>query len=153
MLRNRRRMSRRGFTLVEILLVVIILAMLAAFIVPNVFSQQEQANIDMAQTAVNGIEKQLTAYRQRANQYPTTEQGLKALVEKPEGENAPKKWVQLYEEVPTDPWDNEIQYEFPGEHNGEKKPDIWSMGPDGESGTEDDIGNWSTDEEESSGEI
>lgn len=136
------RRRRGGFTLVEILLVVVILAMLAAFIVPNLFSFQEQAQGDMAKTQVKRLDDLIKQYRVTTKQYPSSEQGLKALVEKPEGEDAPKKWVQVIEEIPLDPWDNEYKYEFPGEHNGEKKPDIWSMGPDGQSGTDDDVGNW-----------
>jgi general secretion pathway protein G len=138
-LKNR---ARSGFTLVEILLVVVILAMIAAFAVPSLLGTQEQAQIDLASSSVKDFERHLKLYRLNNGAYPSSEQGLKALVEKPEGEPVPKKWSAILEELSPDPWGNEFKYSFPGEKNGEKKPDIWSTGPDGQDGTEDDIGNW-----------
>lgn len=140
-----RRSSRGGFTLVEILLVVVILAMIAAFTVPNLLDTQQGASIDMTKNQVKELDKYLKLYRTQNNTYPSTEQGLKALVEKPEGDPSPRKWGQIIEELPMDPWGNEYKYAFPGEHNGEKKPDIWSNGPDMQEGTEDDIGNWASE--------
>jgi general secretion pathway protein G len=144
--------QRRGFTLVEILLVVVILAMIAAFAVPSLLGTQEQAQIDLASSSVKNLDRMFKLYRQSNNAYPSTEQGLKALVEKPEGEPVPKKWVALLEELAPDPWGHEFKYAFPGEHNGEKKPDIWSVGPDGQEGTDDDIGNWAKEGGDDEGE-
>jgi len=140
-----RRSSRRGFTLVEILLVVVILAMIAAFTVPNLLDTQQGASIDMTKNQIKELDKYLKLYRTQNNNYPSGDQGLKALVEKPEGDPVPRKWGQIIEELPVDPWGGEYKYAFPGEHNGEKKPDIWSNGPDGQEGTEDDIGNWASE--------
>jgi general secretion pathway protein G len=134
--------ARRGFTLVEILLVVVILAMIAAFAVPSLLGTQEQAQKDLASSSVKDFERHLKLYRLNNGAYPSSEQGLKSLVEKPEGEPVPKKWSAILEELSPDPWGNEYKYAFPGEKNGEKKPDIWSTGPDGQDGTDDDIGNW-----------
>lgn len=134
--------SRRGFTLVEILLVVVILAMIAAFTIPNVLGTQEQASIDGAKIQVKQFENLFKQYRLNNGAYPSTEQGLKALVEKPEGEPEPRKWIMLLEELPLDPWGNDYKYAYPGDHNAEKKPDIWSAGPDSQDGTDDDVGNW-----------
>lgn len=148
-----RKPARRGFTLIEILLVVAILAMLAAFAIPMMFGTQEQASVDICKSSIKNVEQQLNVYRTQNGQFPTTDQGLKALVEKPEEEPIPKKWSQLFEEVPQDPWKHELKYAFPGEHNKEKKPDVWSVGADGQDGTADDIGNWTDEskEDESSG--
>ena len=143
------RSTRRGFTLVEILLVVVILAMIAAFTVPNLLGTQEQVSIDSAKIQIKELDKYLKLYRTQNNSYPSTEQGLKALVEKPEGDPVPKKWGQIVDELPVDAWGNEYKYAFPGEHNGEKKPDLWSNGPDMQEGTDDDIGNWATEGGES----
>jgi general secretion pathway protein G len=139
--------SRRGFTLVEILLVVVIIAMLAALAIPNLMGVQEQASIDSAKNQISGFENQLKLYRTQNGSYPSTEQGLKALVEEPEGDPKPKKWVQLLDDIPVDPWGNPYKYAFPGDHNGEKRPDIASPGPDGQEDTDDDVGNWSKEED------
>jgi general secretion pathway protein G len=143
--RKFKRLARRGFTLVEILLVVVILAMLAAFSVPFLLGQSEETKIQLASSQVKTFERDLDRYQLNCGAYPTTEQGLAALVEEPQEEPVPKKWVQTIAELPLDPWGNEYQYAYPGEHNGKKKPDVWSFGPDGEDGTEDDIGNWKAD--------
>ena len=143
----------RGFTLLELLLVVGILVMLVAFALPSFLGTQEQAQKDAVMSQIGIFEKTLKLYRSTTNTYPTTDQGLKALVEKPEEEPVPKRWTGPYmEEVDgLDPWGNPYQYAYPGEHNEEKKPDIWSVGPDGEDGTEDDLGNWKVEGEEEEG--
>lgn len=152
----RKQRARRGFTLVEILLVVVIIAMLAAIVGPQIFSQSESSKTKIVSTQIKNFEQALDRYALESGRYPTTEQGLAALVEKPE-QDPPRKWVQQMEEIPLDPWDNEYQYAYPSTHRPESsdkgkskgKPDVWSMGPDGQDDTEDDIGNWTVDSEES----
>lgn len=143
-LANRARRARAGFTLLELLLVVGILVMLAAFALPTFMGTQKQAQADAAASQIDLFEKQLLLYQSQNNVFPTTEQGLRALLEKPEDEPVPAKWAGPYlsDENLADPWGSEYQFAFPGEHNGDKKPDIWSFGPDREDGTDDDIGNW-----------
>lgn len=98
----------------------------------------------VAAAQINAINTALDQYRLDSLSYPSTEDGLKALVKKPDNETAAKNWNGPYlKELPTDPWGNAFQYAFPGSKNGEAtKPDIWSRGPDGKDETEDDIGNW-----------
>jgi general secretion pathway protein G len=90
---------------------------------------------------IQNIMTQLQLYEARNMRSPTTEQGLKALVEKPSTEPLPEKWTQLLEAVPKDPWGQEYKYRYPAQKS--KKPyDVYSAGKDGADGTEDDIGNW-----------
>lgn len=142
--------ARAGFTLLELLLVVGILVMLAAFALPSFMGTQKQAQVDLARSQINTFEKTLSLYQSQNNMFPTTDQGLLALIEEPEDDPVPTSWAGPYldaDEVMTDPWGSEYQYAFPGEHNGDRKPDIWSMGPDREDGTDDDIGNWKQEDE------
>ena len=93
---------------------------------------------------ISMLKTMLGFYEKEYGSLPTSDQGLKALAEKPTGENAPKNWVKLMKVVPVDPWDSEYQYLRTPENDGRSSSpyDIWSNGPDGESGTADDIGNW-----------
>jgi general secretion pathway protein G len=142
---RRRQPNRKGFTLLELLLVVGILVMLAAFALPSFLGTQEQAQKDAAIFQIDTFDKALKLYRTHNSMFPTTDQGLTALREKPRDEPIPKRWVEyLDEDLPLDPWGNDYQYAYPGEHN-KKRPDIWSTGPDGEEGTDDDIGNWKSE--------
>lgn len=150
------RRRRSGFTLFEVLLVIAILALLAAFVVPEFLNIQNQAEIDLAKTAVGrtgAIAKQLKFYRIAMGKYPEGEEGLRNLIERPEEdedlEEGKSKWAGPYiedAESLKDPWGNEYNYRFPGENNDEDSYDLWSWGPDGEDGTDDDIVNWKTDE-------
>jgi len=150
MSRNR----REGFTLLEVLMVIAILGLLAMLVVPNVMGRGEKAKIDMAKATVaksGPIAQALKMYRMDVGTYPSTEEGLQALVERPDSipEDSDKWGPEPYIEDPEtlkDPWGNEYQYRYPGEFN-EKGYDLWSLGPDGEDGTEDDIGNWKKEEE------
>ncbi len=130
-----------GFTLIEIVIVLTIISILAAGSIYML-----KGNVDVAkETRVDGdlqnIMTQLQLYEARNMRAPTTEQGIKALVEKPTTEPLPEKWTALLEAVPKDPWGQEYKYRFPAQKS--KKPyDVWSVGKDGADGTEDDIGNW-----------
>jgi len=137
--------------LFEVLLVIAILALLAAFVLPQLLGRGEQAKIDMARAAVGRtgpIAKQLDIYRLDVGRYPEGEDGLKKLCEKPEDEEEAKKWKGPYLDASSlkDPWGEEYKYRFPGETRPEVY-DLWSMGPDKQDGTEDDIKSWATDEE------
>ncbi len=146
---SRQRRRRSGFTLVEILIVVAILAVLAAAVVPRLMQQGDEARIKIAETMVGrsgDIAGALKLYRLHSGKYPETEEGLEALFRRPSDiEEDSKKWIGPYlegspEEL-VDPWDNELVYECPGKYN-EDGYDLSSKGPDGEEDTEDDIKNW-----------
>jgi general secretion pathway protein G len=144
--------KRRGFTLFEVLLVIAILALLAAFVLPRFIGIGDQAKIDTAKAAIGRtgpIAKQLEIYRLHMGKYPEGEEGLKKLLQKPDDEAEAKNWKGPYLEGEgsiKDPWSNEYKYRFPGETNPESF-DLWSTGPDGQDGTEDDVKSWRTDEE------
>lgn len=136
---------RSAFTLLEVMIVVAIIVMLAAFAVPNLIGMQDKAKIDTTKAQVKSFEQAVKAYKVRVGDYPGGE-GLSALVNGPG--NGAEAWTPLMsnEDVnAVDPWGNRFQYSFPGSRNpfGAGAPDIWSNGPDKQSGTADDIGNWS----------
>ncbi len=134
----RRRAS--GFTLIEVLVVVVILSILAAVVVPNIMGKPEEARIVKAKQDIRAMESALNIYRLDNFQYPTTDQGLESLVEKPTGAPEPKNWKDggYVKRLPKDPWGNDYQYLSPGQHGD---MDIYSLGPD-QQPSEDDIGNW-----------
>lgn len=136
-----------GFTLIEIMVVIVILGILAAIVAPNIIGRVEQARITRAKTDIQTIEAALKMYRIDNSRYPTTEQGLEALVRKPAGTNLPKYTPGGYlERLRVDPWNSPYQYLYPGQ-NG--RVDIYSFGADGLPGGADgdaDIGNWNLDE-------
>jgi len=138
--RNRR---RGGFTLVEMLVVLGILVLLASMVLPRILSRQKSANVDIAKTQIHGgLKEALDLYHADCKDYPSTEEGLYALMECPPDLLDPALWKGPYltGAVPKDPWGNEYQYEYsPGV---DLDPRIWSFGPDGEDGTEDDICSW-----------
>jgi len=155
---RRRRQQQRAFTLIEILIVVGILALLAAVVVPKFFSSGETAKIILTKSQIGrtgNIGAAMDLYQAAMGRYPdSSENGLMALVQPPGDEEDEKKWRQggpfiANPEGLRDPWGNLFQYAFPGERNDEDMYDLWSYGPDGEDGTEDDIANWLTDEERS----
>ena len=133
-----------GFTLIEILVVVMILGILAAVVVPNIMSRPEEARIAKARQDVRALETALDLYKLDNFAYPTTDQGLEALVSKPTIPPIPKKYRKeaYLKKVPQDPWGNDYQYLNPGEH---ETIDIYSLGPDGVP-SEDDIGNWNLED-------
>ena len=143
----RRSRSRRGFTLLEILLVVGLLALLATFAIPALIGQGEKAKINIVKAAIgpNGtLSQSIKMYKFNCGQYP---EELKYLLEKPSDDAVASKWTGPYLEDAQgliDPWSNEYMYNGQGTHN-EGGFDLWSKGPDGQDGTDDDITNWKSD--------
>lgn len=139
-MRKIKRYKRKGFTLVEILVVVVILGLLAALVVPNIIGQTDEARRTVAATQIKEIEQALDIYRLQNGFYPTTEQGLEALVSKPTTNPQPKKFPEggYMKRVPLDPWKNPFIYRSPGEKG---TIDIISCGADGEEGTGNNITN------------
>ncbi len=147
MFSNKKNSNRSGFTLVEILLVVVIIGILAAMIIPNIAGRGEDARRSAAQADIDAnLSAALDMYELDNGVYPTTDQGLKALVVKPTTAPVPPRWDGPYlkkKKLPKDPWGREYGYRAPGTHNVEGY-DLFSHGPDGvESG--DDIANWESD--------
>lgn len=141
---NRR---RRGFTLIEVMVVVVILGILAAVVVPRIMDRPDEARIVKAKNDIRVLQTQLQLYRMDNFTYPTTDQGLEALVSKPDLPPEPPKWKTggYIERLPTDPWGQPYQYLSPGE-NGDF--DLYSLGADGRPGGEGrdaDIGSWNLD--------
>lgn len=131
----------RGFTLVEVLVVVVILGVLAAVIVPKVMGRPDEARAVRATQDVAAIVSALNMYRLDNYSYPSSEQGLRALVEKPPGADNWRDGSYLAN-VPKDPWNRQYLYQNPGQHG---EVDVWTYGADGKPGGERsnaDIGNW-----------
>ena len=140
----RRRPNIRGFTLIEIMVVVVILAILATLVVPKVMSRPDEARIVAARQDVSTLTQALKLYRLDNHRYPTTEQGLAALVTAPTIAPAPANWKPggYVERLPRDPWGNAYQYLSPGLRG---EIDVFSFGADGAAGGEGvdaDIGSW-----------
>lgn len=137
---RRARTRRPGFTLIEVLLVLIILVIIGS-LAANVFTgTQDRASMNAAKTNVATlVPSAISRYRLDLNKYPSK---LEELWEKPSDEDEQKSWSGPYlEPLKPDPWGNEYEYQAEGKHNSDKY-DFWSNGPDGKSGTDDDIGNW-----------
>jgi general secretion pathway protein G len=146
--------GQRGFTLLEIMVVVVILGILAALVVPKIISRPDEARVIAAKQDIASLMQALKLYRLDNQRYPTTEQGLQALQIKPATSPIPLNWKSggYVERLPKDPWGNPYQYLNPGVHGG--TVDIWSNGADGQPGGEGmnaDIGNWTTPAGGSSG--
>ena len=136
--------KQRGFTLIEIMVVVVILGILAALVVPQVMNRPDQAKVTVAKGDIKAIGAALDMYKLDNYSYPSTQQGLNALVEKPSGSPQPKNWNRdgYLKRVPKDPWGNDYQYLSPGTQG---QFDLYSLGADGKQGGTDlnaDIGNW-----------
>lgn len=138
--------NQQGFTLIELMVVIIIIGALAALAVPRLVGRSEAAKLTAAEADIKGnIGLALRLYEVDNGRYPTTAQGLQALIEKPSSPPVPKNWKGPYlEETPKDPWGNAYVYAFPGAHPP-KDYDLSSFGPDGVASNEDDISNWQTE--------
>jgi general secretion pathway protein G len=140
--RSRRNHNGRGFTLIELLVVLVIIGVLAALVVPNVLERADEARVTAARTDVNNLMQALKLYKLDNQRYPSSEQGLEALVRKPTAGTPPPNWKPYVEKLPTDPWKQPYQYANPG-IKGEI--DVYSFGADGRAGGEGndaDIGSW-----------
>ena len=138
------RRTQGGFTLIEIMVVVVILGILAALVVPQVMSRPDQAKVTVAKGDIKAIGAALDMYKLDNFTYPSTQQGLDALVKKPSGNPQPKNWNHdgYLKRLPKDPWGNDYQYLSPGTQG---QFDLYSFGADGKPGGSDlnaDIGNW-----------
>lgn len=142
LLRSVSRTAQRGFTLIELMVVLVIIGVLAALIVPNVIERADDARVTAARTDINNLMQALKLYRLDNQRYPTAEQGLQALLTRPTAGPAAPNWKPYVEKLPNDPWGHPYQYMNPG-IKGEI--DVLSFGADGQSGGEGknaDIGSW-----------
>ena len=141
-LHSLRRVRSQGFTLIEILVVLVIIGVLAALIAPNVLDRAGEAKVTAARTDVNNLMQAMKLYKLDNQRFPSTEQGLEALVRKPTAGTVPNNWKPYLDKLPKDPWGQPYQYANPG-LNGEI--DIFSFGADGKPGGEGndaDVGSW-----------
>ncbi len=139
--KTRVRAARRAFTLLEVLMVLVILGLLAGLVVWNLSNVGEKAKEETTRTNVKLLEGPIDLFHMQVGRYPTT---LQELSQKPEDENEAKKWAGPYIKDPgslKDGWGKDLIYKSPGEHNTDSY-DLYSVGKDGNEGTEDDIGNW-----------
>ncbi|ADQ84055.1 type II secretion system major pseudopilin GspG [Methylovorus sp. MP688] len=133
--------ANAGFTLLELLVVMVIIGLLAGYVGPKYFAQIGKSEVKTAKAQIDALGKALDQYRLDTGHYPTTEQGLAALNSAPSDE---PKWQGPYlqKTVPNDPWGKPYQYKYPGEHG---EFDLWSFGKDGQAGGNDefaDVVNW-----------
>ncbi len=136
-------MRQRGFTLIEIMVVIVILGVLAAIAVPRIMSKPDEARAKAAQTEIAQILQALDLYRLDNYRYPTSDQGLAALAERPTNDPVPTNWKAYLKQAPVDPWGKPYQYLNPGIRG---EIDVFSLGADGQPGGDGpaaDIGNWS----------
>ncbi len=138
--------KQSGFSLLEVMVVLVIIGMILSIVAPNIMGQQEEASRDKAYLDIQQLEDAMNMYKLKNKKYPTTEQGLEALVTKTSIDPVPRRFPEggFISKLPEDPWGNPYQLVSPGEMG---KIDIFSMGPDGEVGTDDDIGNWTEEDE------
>lgn len=133
-----------GFTLIEIMVVVVIISVLIGLVAPNILGRVDEARVTAAQADIATLEQALEMYKLDNHRYPSTDQGLQALIEKPGGSPEPKKWnpAGYLKKLPLDPWGNDYQYLSPGSVG---PFDIYSFGADSREGGEGydaDVGNW-----------
>ncbi len=139
------RTFQKGFSLIEIMVVLFIIGIMAALVAPSILGTQVEAQIKKAAVDIQSLEGSLQMYKLRTNRFPTTEQGLDALVSSPTIEPIPRNYPidGFIRRLPLDPWGNPYQLLSPGEID---TVDIYSFGPDLEEGTDDDIGTWNINE-------
>jgi general secretion pathway protein G len=130
-----------GFTLLEIMLVVMIIAVLVGGAVVMVKGHFIFAAETKVKTDIQTVSEALMLYNARGRTFPSTDQGLGVLVEKPSSDPQPAEWAKGLEDLPLDPWGQPYHYQYPGVHRPDDF-DLWSSGPDKQSGTADDLGNW-----------
>jgi general secretion pathway protein G len=143
---RRNRPSQRGFTLIEIMVVVVIIALMSTVVIVSTAGRVDDAKIARVKQDLRSLDTMLTFYRLDNSRYPTTEQGLDALVRKPADPNLTNWKEGGYGKIVKDPWKRPYVYQSPGEHGDY---DLFSLGADGEPGGEKmdaDIGNWNLDE-------
>lgn len=152
--RNFKRASRQGLTLLELMIVLIILVGLIAIVGPRLLGTQKKADIRTAQAQIGNLASALKMYAVDMKSFPLTEEGLNALVSAPEDEALAKNWDGPYIEggkLPKDPWGGDFQYEFEASDTDSKSTDsfprIFSLGPDRQPGTADDISNQAATDE------
>lgn len=136
------RARQRGFTLIEIMVVVVIMGILAALVVPRLLDRPDQARAVAAKQDIATLMQALKLYRLDNGRYPGTEQGLQALVQRPTTGSVPPNWRSTLERLPNDPWGQPYQYLNPGVHG---EVDVFSLGADGQpegEGADADIGSW-----------
>lgn len=133
-----------GFTLLEVMVVIVILGLLASFVVPNLMGNQEEAARQKVVVDIQQLENALDMYRLRNSFYPTTEQGLQALVTAATSQPVPRTFPEdgFIRRLPKDPWGEDYILVSPGQMG---RIDVFSKGPDRVAGTDDDIGNWNLD--------
>jgi general secretion pathway protein G len=134
----------RGFTLIEIMVVVVIIGLLAAIVAPNLIGNIDRAAVTRARSDIRSIETALNLYRLDNFRYPDTQQGLQALVSNP-GDPAASNTKAYLNNIPSDPWNQPYRYQYPGQR---REFDLFSYGADEQEGGEDinaDIGNWNLD--------
>ena len=142
LLRRPLRRLQAGFTLIELMVVLVIIGVLAALIVPNVLDRADDARSTAARTDVNNLVQALKLYRLDNQRYPTAEQGLQALIARPSNPPVPGNWKPYLEKLPNDPWGRPYQYLNPGV---KAEIDVMSFGADGQPGGEGknaDVGSW-----------
>ena len=135
-------MNNKGFSLIEIMVVVVILGILASIVVPQIMHRPDEARVVKAKQDILAIQNALDLYKLDNGVYPSTDQGLLALVEKPTTTPIPQDWKASLKALPKDPWNRDYLYLNPGEH---AEVDIFSYGADGQpggTGVNADIGNW-----------
>lgn len=143
----------RGFSLLEILVVLVILGILVSLVAPTVLNRVDDARVQKVQADLNAIETALSIYHLDNYRFPTTEQGLQALVRKPDLDPVPSRWKAggYLKELPIDPWGKPYLYLYPGERAaaaGQDRADIFTFGADGlpgGTGQDADLGNWQTE--------
>ncbi len=136
------RSNRQAFTFIEIMFVVVIIGVLLAVAVPKLTGQSNKAKIAATELTIRNTSTALKRYELTVGAFPTTSQGLEALIEKPSSIDE-SQWDGPYlddEVIPTDAWNKPLSYRSPGDHK--KDFDLWSNGSDGQEGTEDDVTNW-----------
>ena len=141
-MRSRKTIAQAGFTLIELMVVLVIIGVLAALIVPNVLERADDAKVTAARTDVTNLMQALKLYRLDNNRYPTQDQGLQSLISRPATEPVPQNWKPYLEKLPNDPWGHSYQYLNPGVKG---EVDVMSFGADGQPGGEGknaDIGSW-----------